>query len=103
MTHFVIPRMFDEALNLEDGEDAYIVRESTKPMSVVFARGSVKNRTVVYVGSVQNWNEKKNSEALFQYDYAIVKAPRNIVPNQRKCKCSMCIEDEDGDFLIILR
>lgn len=103
MSHFVIPRMFDEALELEDDEDAYIIKEVEKPTKIIFSRGTIKNKNIVFVSTVQNWNEKNKTAAVFKYDYAIVKAPRNIVPNQRKCLVSMFVEDKEGEFLIILR
>lgn len=103
MAHFIIPEIFDKALDLEVEEEVFIVSESEKPTKIIFARGNKINKNIVHVSKVENWKHKPTKNSLFCREYGVVSAPRELIPNQNTCKKSMWIEDEDGDFLIILR
>jgi archaellum component FlaG (FlaF/FlaG flagellin family) len=103
MAIITIPRKFDESLDLEVDETAYVVKENTTVTKIVFIRGNIKNREIIHISKVENYNYKQKKRVWYSADFAIVKAPDKIVPNQRTCTKTMCIEDSDGDFIIILK
>ena len=101
MTHIIIPEKIDESLNLEVGEDVFIIKETETPTKIVFCRGSKKNREVQCISKVENWKHVRQS--WLSKTYAVVKIPKKLNPYQKKCVKTMLIEDEEETFLIILK
>ena len=104
----IIPKNIDEELELEQGQNAYIIQENQKPTTIIFCKGTIKGKIVSEPYKVQNYDATtKTTNPLLSYTYAIIRIPENKfnIPNQHKCQKLMLQEKDttDKDFIIILR